>query len=823
MSHKPLRVVCGYQPFVRIRISQGCPGQRDLGEQGKSLRAVIQIRLQRIDWVSKLRIGSQPIAGVPSGDRLVNSLVQRAAALAAKFKERFGTAATVHRAPGRVNLVGEHTDYNDGFVLPAAIDFSCWVACAGRDDRVLVAHSENLGETVESQFDALSPRGTGKWADYPFGVAWALEQAGHRLRGANLLIDSEVPMGAGLSSSAAIEVSAGLALLDVANQCLELTELARLCQRAENEYVGARSGIMDQLVACHGRAGHALLLDCRSLEYEKLRIPEELQLVICNTMVRHEIAASEYNVRRAQCEEGVRRLAAMMPGIRALRDVSFEELEKHRGQLGAVLYKRCRHVVTENNRVLQAASALKAGTAHALSALMSESHRSLREDYEASCPEVDAMVEIASKQRGVFGARMTGGGFGGCTINLVTKEDCSEFKRTVAAEYESRTGVKPEIYVCEASDGAERVWPECGEAERKRDPIQLVSPLELQGAPHRRLNPLTNEWVLVSPHRTKRPWQGRVEKRTERSEPKYDPGCYLCPGNERAGGARNPNYKSTFVFDNDYAALLSDTPRAELDAAGLLVARSEAGICRVVCFSPRHDLRIPRMSLKEVREVVDVWTEQFQALEKTGWIRSVLIFENSGFLIGTSNPHPHCQIWANAQLPNLPEKELRSFREYREKRASCLLCDYLNLEMKKNERVVCENEAFAVIVPFWAVWPFETMVLSKRHIAAMDELSGHERDGLADILRRTTILYDNLFETMFPYSMGFHQRPTDGEPHPEWHFHAHYFPPLLRSATVQKFMVGYELLGSPQRDISPEEAAERLKQAGETHYLDRSN
>ena len=292
----------------------------------------------------------------------MDQLVNRASALAAKFKERFGaTPAGVYRAPGRVNLIGEHTDYNAGFVLPAAIDFSCWVACAAREDRVLAVYSANLGETVESQLVALAPRSTGKWADYPFGVAWALEQAGYRLKGANLFIESEVPLGAGLSSSAAIEVSVGYALLDAAQQRVELTELARLCQRAENEGVGARCGIMDQLVACHGRAGNALLLDCRSLDYQLLRIPEWLQLVICNTMVRHEIGASEYNVRRAQCEDGVRRLGEVMTGVRALRDVSLEDLEKHRGRVGEIIYKRCRHVITENNRVIEAADGLRKG------------------------------------------------------------------------------------------------------------------------------------------------------------------------------------------------------------------------------------------------------------------------------------------------------------------------------------------------------------------------------------------------------------------------------------------------------------------------------
>ncbi len=279
--------------------------------------------------------------------------------------------------------------------------------------------------------------------------------------------------------------------------------------------------------------------------------------------------------------------------------------------------------------------------------------------------------------------------------------------------------------------------------------------------PHRRYNPLLREWVLVSPHRTQRPWQGKVETPAAAAQVRYDPACYLCPGNERAGGARNPKYTSTFVFDNDYAALLPNVTSDAENEAGLLVAETEAGICRVLCFSPRHDLTVARMSAAEVRDVIDVWSAQFQELEKTGWVKHVQIFENRGALMGASNPHPHCQIWANASIPNIPSRELESFRAYRTERKSCLLCDYVAIELKRKERVVCENDAFAVVVPFWAVWPFETMVVSKRHLGAMYELTGEERDLLADILRRTTTRYDNVFETSFPYSMGFHQRPTD--------------------------------------------------------------
>jgi UDPglucose--hexose-1-phosphate uridylyltransferase len=345
------------------------------------------------------------------------------------------------------------------------------------------------------------------------------------------------------------------------------------------------------------------------------------------------------------------------------------------------------------------------------------------------------------------------------------------------------------------------------------------SGLELQSKPHRRFNPLLREWVLVSPHRTQRPWLGKVEKVTPPAALEYDPDCYLCPGNERAGGARNPKYADTFVFDNDYPALLPPVGAASFNEQDLLVAESEAGICRVGCFSPRHDLTISRMSAEEMRLVVDMWNAQFQALEKLDWVRHVQMFENRGALMGASNPHPHCQIWANATLPNIPARELESFEEYRSNQKSCLLCDYLQLELRRQERVVCDNDAFAVIVPFWAVWPFETLVLSKRHFAAISDLTAVEQESLGDILRRLTARYDNLFQTSFPYSMGFHQRPTDGDAHSEWHFHAHYFPPLLRSATVQKFMVGYELLGSPQRDITPETAAQRLAEARETLSL----
>jgi UDPglucose--hexose-1-phosphate uridylyltransferase len=333
--------------------------------------------------------------------------------------------------------------------------------------------------------------------------------------------------------------------------------------------------------------------------------------------------------------------------------------------------------------------------------------------------------------------------------------------------------------------------------------------------PHRRYNPLTNEWILVSPHRTDRPWLGQVEKLPPGTRPAYDPQCYLCPGNERAGGKHNPHYESTFVFQNDFSALLPDTPPVELDQRGLLRADSERGFCRVICFSPRHDWTLPDMPLTDIRRVVDVWAEQTAELGALDFINYVQVFENKGAMMGASNPHPHCQTWANEHIPTEPAKEVRSLSAYLDEHGTCLLCDYVALELEAGERIVLQNEHFVALVPFWAVWPFETMVLARRHVGSIPDMSDAERDALADVIKRLTTRYDNLFEVSFPYSMGFHQSPTDGAAHPETHLHAHYYPPLLRSATVRKFMVGYEMLSNPQRDLTAETAAARLREMSE--------
>ena len=381
-----------------------------------------------------------------------------------EFRARFAAPAAIYRAPGRVNLIGEHTDYNDGFVLPAAIEFYCWVAASPRGDRKLVIYSENFKETVEASLDSLPSAGKGHWTNYPLGIAWALERAGKRLSGINLLVSGDVPLGAGLSSSAAIEVAVGFALLQQSELAVDRTELARLCQKAENEFVGAHVGIMDQFIACHGRASHALLLDCRSLEHRLVRLPTGTQLVICNTMVKHEIASGEYNLRRTECEEGVRTLRGVLPGIRALRDVTVAQLEEHGGLLSERVYSRCRHVITENDRVQSAVRVLESGDVRALGQLMRESHHSLRDHYEVSCKELDLMVEVAATQPGVIGARMTGGGFGGCTISLVESAAVEAFRQNVAAEYLARTGLKPEIHVSSASGGVQQVEISSGNA-----------------------------------------------------------------------------------------------------------------------------------------------------------------------------------------------------------------------------------------------------------------------------------------------------------------------------------------------------------------------
>jgi UDPglucose--hexose-1-phosphate uridylyltransferase len=340
--------------------------------------------------------------------------------------------------------------------------------------------------------------------------------------------------------------------------------------------------------------------------------------------------------------------------------------------------------------------------------------------------------------------------------------------------------------------------------------------------PHRRYNPLLDEWVLVSPHRLQRPWQGQVEKPHRSGLPPYDPGCYLCPGNARAGGERNPVYATTFAFDNDFPALLpaGGAPQPPPPAADeLFVTEAQSGTCRVVCFSPRHDLTLAQMDAAAIRAVVDTWADEVERLARAGGIGYVQVFENKGAAMGCSNPHPHGQVWASAGVPHIPARKLETQRRYLERHTRDLLGDYLRRELDMGVRLVCRNDAWVALVPYWAVWPFETMLVPVRMVDDLRALNDDERGALADILRRITARYDNLFQCSFPYSMGWHGRPVDGRPTPGCRLHAVYYPPLLRSATVRKFLVGYEMTGEPQRDLTAEDAAARLRELPETHYL----
>ena len=338
--------------------------------------------------------------------------------------------------------------------------------------------------------------------------------------------------------------------------------------------------------------------------------------------------------------------------------------------------------------------------------------------------------------------------------------------------------------------------------------------------PHRRYDPLSGEWLLVSPHRTQRPWQGQRESDAQSSRPQYDPKCYLCPGNQRAGNSVNPMYSETFVFKNDYAALLPDVPLTGAVPGDLFRCEPVRGESRVICFSPRHDLTLPEMPVEDIMRVVNVWADQINELgARYRWAQ---IFENKGAVMGCSNPHPHGQVWAGNFLPRLVAPEERTQKQHLEQHRSLLLLDYVEEELRRQERVIESNPHWAMVVPYWAVWPFELLLLPRRPVKRLPDLTAEERASLADILKRGLTRYDNLFETSFPYSMGWHGAPTDDGDYGHWQLHAHFYPPLLRSATVKKFMVGYEMLAEPQRDLTPEQAAKRLRETATIHFKQRA-
>jgi UDPglucose--hexose-1-phosphate uridylyltransferase len=345
---------------------------------------------------------------------------------------------------------------------------------------------------------------------------------------------------------------------------------------------------------------------------------------------------------------------------------------------------------------------------------------------------------------------------------------------------------------------------------------------DLKEHSHTRLNILTGDLILVSPHRMKRPWQGKVEDLIKDDRPSYDPACYLCPGNKRSDGSVNAAYNNAYVFTNDFSSLLADTPQGEVNHDDLLKAKSESGVCRVICFSPDHSLTLPLMSIEAIEKLVELWQKEFATLSANPSIKYIQIFENKGEIMGCSNPHPHGQIWASSSIPLELSKETTQQKKYFQQHGKSLLSNYLKIELEQNERVVLENEHFVVIVPFWAVWPYETMIVSKRHIQSIAQFNEYEKKSFAFILKKLTAKYDNLFNISFPYSAGMHQAPVNDGDHQEWHWHMHFYPPLLRSATVKKFMVGYEMLANPQRDITPEMAAATLKGLSATHFKEKT-
>lgn len=725
------------------------------------------------------------------------------------FRNQIGKDAThLVFAPGRVNLIGEHTDYNGGFVLPMAIEMGIYVAARPREDSKVVVWSEDYNEPLEIDLAESMEKGKPAWGNYIRGVLAGLKNAGVDVNGFDAAIHANMPTGGGLSSSAALEAAFATLGESLSGQKLDPVRKALLCQKAEHEFAGTPCGIMDQFAVVFGQAGHFLLIDCRSQERTPVPMHDDtVSVLVINTMVKHQLTDGGYANRRAACFE-----AAEAMGVKELRDATLDLVLQSRADLKERVFRRARHVVTEDGRTLAAVEALKIGDWKKLGELMYGSHESLRADFEVSCNELDLVVNLAKSiglEGGVYGCRMTGGGFGGCCVALVRSDKAEEIAKSIHSDYMAATNLNPTIFVSAPSSGA-RVLVE---AKPARNATQAL----FASHPHRRRNALTGEWLLVSPHRTQRPWQGRTEAAAADRRPAHDPKCYLCAGNTRANGEKNPDYDATYVFTNDFAALLPDEIPTSPAESELFHAEPVRGTCRVICFSPRHDLSLARMQPADIRRVVDTWAAQAEELSSR-W-RWVQIFENKGDVMGCSNPHPHGQIWASDTLPNEILKENREQTRYFAAHKTKLLVDYIRLELESGERVVAQNEDWAAVVPYWAVWPFETLLVPKKSAARITDLSDGQRDALSALLPRLLARYDNLFETSFPYSMGWHGAPVDGSDASHWQLHAHFYPPLLRSATVKKFMVGYEMLAEPQRDLTPEAAAARLRELSEVHYL----
>ena len=715
------------------------------------------------------------------------------------------SAEVIARAPGRINLIGEHTDYNGGFVMPAAIAQSVSIAIRklepGAKCRI---YSLDKEEEYSFELDTMAPSSI-DWPNYFLGVVSELQKLGAQITPFEAAIGGNVPLGSGMSSSAALESATGLALNELFQLGFTKTQLIKAAQMAEHHFVGTRCGIMDMFASVMGRPNSVIQLDCRSLDYQYFPLDlGDYELLFLNTNVTHSLADSAYNERRAACEEGVVAIQQLYPNVQLLRDVDLSMLEQIRGKVSDTVLQRCRYVVEENQRVEQASKAMLAGDFEGLGKLIYASHDGLQNDYEVSCKELDFLVDSTRKQPNILGARMMGGGFGGCTLNIIKKGFADQFIADVAPSYEQHFGKAFTPIRTRIGDGAKVIFKEEG--------------LNFSDDPHRRYNILTGEWVLVSPHRTRRPWQGKQETPAAKDALRYDPECYLCPGNKRIGGVENPDYPEVYVFDNDFGALLPGTADAAFQDR-LLQAKAEKGICRVICFSSDHSLTLPEMEVSAIEKVVQTWGEQYTELGAKPGINHVQIFENKGAVMGCSNPHPHGQIWAQASVPGEAQKKLDQQKKYWEETGNSLLGDYLNQELEQPEqRLICQNDDFVALVPFWAVWPYELMIVPIRHFQSIAQMTTAEQKSFAEILKRATTRMDNLFETSFPYSAGLMQAPTDGKTHDYVHFHMSFYPPLLRSATVKKFMVGYEMFANPQRDISAEQAADALRQQSEIHF-----
>jgi len=736
-------------------------------------------------------------------NKLVNSTKQ-------SFQKQFGEDPdSIFMSPGRINIIGEHVDYNNGFVLPASIDkYICFAIKKLSDSEIGEFYAVDLNDhfTVNVN-DDLKPVSQ-NWANYLIGVIDGIKKQEKKIGGFKVAFSSDIPMGAGLSSSAALECGFAFALNSIYQLGIDRKTITLIGQASEHNFAGVKCGIMDQFASVFGKKEKVIKLDCNTLEYNYYDAKlGDYCLVLFDSCVKHTLLTSGYNDRRNEVERGINIIKRNFSEVKDYRDVTHDMLEHLKADLGEIIFKRCRFVIEEIKRVGEAAIALQNQKFKKLGELLIETHKGLSEDYEVSCEELDFLVDETLKEEGVCGARMMGGGFGGCSINLMKKSVSANVIATIQKKYKEKFGIDMKVYKVNISEGTHQY-----------DENQKIS-FNQSEHPHRRYNPLLDEWILVSPQRAKRPWKGQQETINEVKRPRHDKSCYLCSGNTRVNGDKNPDYKGVFVFKNDFPALLNkDVSFQQKDQDDLFKMKPERGINRVICFSDDHSLTLPEMKIEDIEKVITVWQEEYKTLGAIDYINHVQIFENKGNLMGCSNPHPHCQIWSQSSIPTQVSKTQENMKKYYNKNERTLLQDYLKKEIEKSERIVLENKSFVALVPYWAVWPYETMIISKRNIRNILEFSEEEKKLFATILKDLTTRYDNLFKTSFPYSAGIHQAPTDGEEHTEWHFHMHFYPPLLRSATVKKYMVGYEMLGEPQRDITPEQSAEILRKLPSVHY-----